>query len=76
MKQTMRENKNKKIRNEINLWQEKYHEGNKGFRELERLVNQYNDDAMRHFRNEIQWEDEKDYRRVCCFFAGVSKMCS
>ena len=66
------ENKNKKIRNEINLWQEKYHEGNKGFRELERLVNQYNDDAMRHFRNEIQWEDEKDYRRVCCFFAGVS----
>ena len=66
------ENKNKKIRNEINLWQEKYHEGNKGFRELERLVNQYNDDAMRHFRNEIQWENEKDYRRVCCFFAGVS----
>ena len=66
------ESKNKKIRNEINLWQEKYHEGNKGFRELERLVNLYNDDAMRHFRNEIQWEDEKDYRRVCCFFAGVS----
>ena len=66
------ESKNKKIRNEINLWQEKYHEGNKGFRELERLVNQYNDDAMRHFRNEIQWENEKDYRRVCCFFAGVS----
>ena len=66
------ESKNKKIRNEINLWQEKYHEGNRGFRELERLVNQYNDDAMRHFRKEIQWEDEKDYRRVCCFFAGVS----
>ena len=66
------ESKNKKIRNEINLWQEKYHEGNKGFRELERLVNRYNDDAMLHFRNEFQWEDEKDYRRVCCFFAGVS----
>ena len=66
------ESKNKRIRNEIALWQEKYYEGNKAFRELERLVNMYNDDAMLHFRNEIQWKDEKDYRRVCCFFAGIS----
>ena len=66
------ETKNKKLRKEITLWQEKYYEGNKAYREVERLVNLYNDDAMLHFREEMQWTDEADYRRTCYFFAGFS----
>ena len=64
------ETKNKKLRKEITLWQEKYYVGNKAFREVENLVNIYNDNAMSRFRNEMQWTDESDYRRVCYFFAG------
>lgn len=64
------ESKNKKLRKEITLWQEKYYVGNKAYREVENLVNLYNDNAMSHFRNEMQWTDESDYRRVCYFFAG------
>ena len=66
------ETKNKKLRKEITLWQEKYYEGNKAYCEVERLVNLYNDDAMLHFRKEMQWTDEADYRRACYFFAGFS----
>ena len=66
------ETKNKKLRKEITLWQEKYYEGNKAYCEVERLVNLYNDDAMLHFRKEMQWTDEADYRRTCYFFAGFS----
>ena len=66
------ETKNKKFRKEITLWHEKYFVGNKAFHEVERLVNLYNDDAMLHFRQEMQWSDEMDYRRTCCFFAGFS----
>ena len=66
------EAKNKKLRKEITLWQEKYYEGNKAYREVERLVNLYNDDAMLHFRHEMKWTDEADYRRTCYFFAGFS----
>ena len=64
--------KNKKLRKEITLWQEKYYEGNKAYREVERLVNLYNDDAMLHFRQEMKWTDEADYHRTCYFFAGFS----
>lgn len=64
------ESKNKKLRKEITLWQEKYYVGNKAYREVENLVNLYNDNAMSHFRNEMQLTDESDYRRVCYFFAG------
>ena len=64
------ETKNKKLRKEITIWQEKYYVGNKAFREVENLVNVYNDNAMSRFRNEMQWTDESDYRRVCYFFAG------
>ena len=39
---------------------------------LSRLVNLYNDDAMLHFRQEMKWKEETDYRRVCYFFAGFS----
>lgn len=66
------ETKNKKLRKEVTLWQEKYYEGNKAYREVEKLVNRYNDDAMMHFRQEMEWTEEADYRRVCYFFAGFS----
>ena len=66
------EMKNKKLRKEVTIWQEKYYEGNKAYREVERLVNRYNDDAMLHFRQEMKWTEETDYRRVCYFFAGFS----
>ena len=64
--------KNKKLRKEVTLWQEKYYAGNKAYREVERLVNLYNDDVMLHFRQEMKWKEEADYRRVCYFFAGFS----
>ena len=64
--------KNKKLRKEVMLWQEKYYEGNKAYREVEKLVNRYNDDAMTYFRQEIVWSEEVDYRWVCYFFAGFS----
>ena len=66
------ETKNKKLRKEITLWQEKYYEGNKAYREVERLVNLYNDNVMLHFRQEMEWTNEADYRRTCYFFAGFS----
>ena len=66
------EKKNKKLRKEVNLLHEKYYEGNKAFREVEKLVDRYHDDAMKHFRREMQWTEEADYRRVCYFFAGFS----
>ena len=66
------ETKNKKLRKEVTIWQEKYYEGNKAYREVERLVNRYNDDAMLHFRQEMKWTEETDYRRVSYFFAGFS----
>ena len=66
------ETKNKMLRKEVTIWQEKYYEGNKAYREVEKLVNRYNDDAMLHFRQEMKWTEETDYRRVCYFFAGFS----
>ena len=62
----------KNIRKETDLMKEKYMTGNKAFRELERMVNTYHDDAMAHFRREVSLSDESDYRRVCYFFAGFS----
>ena len=61
---------NKKLRKEITIWQEKYFEGKKASREVEKLVDAYNDKAMFHFRNEMKYSDETDYLRVCYFFAG------
>ena len=61
---------NKKLRKEITIWQEKYFEGKKATREVEKLVNAYNDNAMSHFRDEMKYSDETDYLRVCYFFAG------
>lgn len=62
----------KNIRKETNLMKEKYMIGNKAFRELERMVNTYHDDAMTHFRREVSLTDESDCRQVCHFFAGFS----
>ena len=62
----------KNIRKETDLMKEKYMVGNKAFRELERMVNTYHDEAMTHFRREVSLTDESDYRRVCYFFAGFS----
>ena len=62
----------KNIRKETDLMKEKYMIGNKAFRELERMVNAYHDNAMTHFRREVSLTDESDYRRVCYFFAGFS----
>ena len=62
----------KNIRKETDLMKEKYMIGKKAFRELERMVNVYHDDAMTHFRREVSLTDESDYRRVCYFFAGFS----
>ena len=64
--------KMKNIRKETEKMKEKYMIGNKAYRELERLVNTYHDDAMAHFRREVSLTDESDYRRVCYFFAGFS----
>ena len=60
----------KKMHKEATLIKEKYMIGNRAFRDLEKLVNTYHDDAMLHFRNEVVLLDELDYRRTCYFFAG------
>ena len=62
----------KYVRKEVDYLKGKYILGSKAFRELERLVNAYHDDAMLHFRNEVALTDEVDYRRACYFFAGFS----
>ena len=62
----------KNLRKETGLMKDKYMVGNKAYRELERLINVYHDDAMTHFRVEVSLTDEPDYRRVCYFFAGFS----
>ena len=62
----------KYVRKEVDYLKGKYILGSKAFRELERLVNAYHDDAMLHFRNEVALTDEVDYHRACYFFAGFS----
>ena len=62
----------KYVRKEVDYLKGKYILGSKAFRELERQVNAYHDDAMLHFRNEVALTDEVDYRRACYFFAGFS----
>ena len=62
----------KSMGREVALLKDKYMVGSKAFRELERLVNTYHEDAMYHFRQEVSLPDETDYRRVCYYFAGFS----
>ena len=68
---TFKNYKEKKIKRTVDETRAKYFKGKDTFRNLERLVNLYHDNAMQYFREEIQLTDEKDYFRVCCLFAGI-----
>ena len=68
---TLKNYKEKKIKRTVDETRAKYFKGKDAFRNLERLVNLYHDNAMQYFREEILLTDEKDYFRVCCLFAGV-----
>ena len=62
----------KRMGREISIFEEKYFVGNKAYCQLEKLLNEYHDNVMLHFRKEVELSDETDYRRVCYFFAGLS----
>jgi methyl-accepting chemotaxis protein len=64
--------KEKKIKEAINIFRKDYFAGEGEFRKVEDIVNGYFDNVMLHFRNEVSWPCESDYRRVCYMFAGVS----
>ena len=53
-------------------WKKNYFVGNKALDNLERLVNEFHDDAMIHFRMEVSLPNKEDYRQVCYLFAGIS----
>ena len=53
-------------------WKKNYFVGSKALRNLERLVNDFHDDAMCHFRKEVHFRNQEDYQLVCYLFAGVS----
>ena len=61
----------KKIKEEVAETKSKYFTGEAAYRNLEKLVNMYHDNVMKHFREEISLTDEKDYQRVCRMFAGM-----
>ena len=69
---TKEETKEKKIREGISILKKNYFAGENEYRKVEDLVNQYLDNAMYHFRKEVNLPNEADYRRVCYMFAGVS----
>ena len=50
----------------IKQWKKNYFVGSKALKNLEKLVNEYHDDVMSHFRN------QEDYQLVCYLFAGVT----
>ena len=56
----------------IKQWKKNYFVGNKALDNLERLVNEFHDDAMIHFRMEVSLPNKEDYRQVCYLFAGIS----
>ena len=68
---TLKNYKEKKIKRTVDETRAKYFKGKDAFRNLEKLVNLYRDNAMQYFREEILLTDEKDYFRVCCLFAGI-----
>ena len=69
---TFKNYREKKIKRSVDDTRARYFKGKNVFRDLEMQVNLYCDNAMLHFREEIQLHDEKDYSRVCCLFAGIS----
>ena len=58
--------------NVIKQWKKNYFVGSKALKNLEKLVNEYHDDAMSHFRKEVHFRNQEDYQLVCYLFAGVS----
>ena len=56
----------------IKQWKKNYFVGNKALDNLERLVNEFHDEAMIHFRMEVSLPNKEDYRQVCYLFAGIS----
>ena len=68
---TLKNYREKKIKRAVDDTRARYFKGKNVFRDLEVQVNLYCDNAMQHFREEIQLNDEKDYSRVCCLFAGI-----
>ena len=60
------------VENVIKQWKKKYFVGSKALKNLEKLVNEYHDDAMFHFRKEVHFRNQEDYQLVCYLFAGVS----
>ena len=60
------------VENVIKQWKKSYFVGSKALKNLEKLVNEYHDDAMSHFRKEVLFRNQEDYQLVCYLFAGVS----
>ena len=60
------------VENVIKQWKKNYIVGSKALKNLEKLVNEYHDDAMSHFRKEVHFRNQEDYQLVCYLFAGVS----
>ena len=60
------------VENVVMQWKKNYFIGNKALRNLERMVNEFHDDAMLHFREEVHFHNKEDYQLVCYMFAGVS----
>ena len=60
------------VDNIVKQWKKSYFVGNKALRNLERLVNEFHDDVMLHFREEVHLHNKEDYQLVCYLFAGVS----
>ena len=60
------------VENVIKQWKKNYFVGSRALKNLERLVNEYHDDAMFHFRKEVHFRNPEDYQLVCYLFAGVS----
>ena len=58
--------------NVVQQWKKKYFVGSKALGNLEKLVNEYHDDAMLHFREEVRLRNDADYQLACCLFAGIS----
>ena len=60
------------VENVIKQWKKNYFVGSKALKNLEKLVNEYHDDAMSHFRKEVHFRNQEEYQLVCYLFAGVS----
>ena len=56
----------------IKQWKKNYFVGSKALKNLEKLVNEYHDDVMSHFRKEVHFRNQEDYQLVCYLFAGVT----